>query len=83
MENVDELLFKLCVLGGLADERGKLFLAKDNFCLAVEMLTPQVKLTVSLSILIYDMVLVVTTIENGEELCIRALRGQTVHWIGA
>ena len=42
LENVDELIFKLCILGGITDERGKLFVARENFFVAFEMLEPWV-----------------------------------------
>ena len=51
MENVDELIFKLCILGGITDERGKLFVARENFFMAFEMLEPQV-LFYSINVLI-------------------------------
>ena len=42
LDNVDELIFKLCVLGGLSDDRGKLFLARKTIFVAIELLQAQV-----------------------------------------
>ena len=39
---VEEFIFKLCVLGGLRDERGKQIIAENNVLIAIEMLQPQV-----------------------------------------
>ena len=42
-ENVEELVFSLCILGGIQDSRGKLFVNRSNFFICIEMLDPAVQ----------------------------------------